>query len=44
MTRKVKVDESGDTELLPGTMIDMFDFDEENARVREFGGEEAKGE
>ena len=25
-------------------MIDMFDFEEENARVREFGGEEAKGE
>ena len=22
----------------------MFDFDDENARVREFGGEEAKGE
>ena len=22
----------------------MFDFEEENARVREFGGEEAKGE
>ena len=44
MTRKVKVSDSGDTELLPGTMIDMFDFEEENARVREFGGEEAKGE
>lgn len=44
MTRKVKVLDSGDTELLPGTMIDMFDFEEENARVREFGGEEAKGE
>ena len=44
MTRKIKVSESGDTDLLPGTMIDMFDFKEENARVREFGGEEAKGE
>ena len=44
MTRKIKVTESGDTDLLPGTMIDMFDFREENARVREFGGEEAKGE
>ena len=32
MTRKVKIDESGDTELLPGTMIDMFDFDEENEK------------
>ena len=44
MTRKVKVSDSGDTDLLPGTMIDMFDFEEENARVREFGGDEAKGE
>ncbi len=44
MTRKVKVTESGDTDLLPGTTIDMFDFAEENARVREFGGEEAKGD
>lgn len=44
MTRKIKVIESGDTDLLPGTMIDMFDFWEENERVRNFGGEEAKGE
>lgn len=44
MTRKVKVTESGDTDLLPGTTIDMFDFAEENNRVREFGGEEAKGD
>ena len=44
MTRKIKVTESGDTDLLPGTTIDMFDFAEENARVREFGGEEAKGD
>ncbi|MBU5455707.1 DNA-directed RNA polymerase subunit beta' [Caproiciproducens sp. MSJ-32] len=44
MTRKVKVLDSGDTDLLPGTMIDMFDFEAENERVRAFGGEEAKGE
>ncbi|OPJ60621.1 DNA-directed RNA polymerase subunit beta' [Clostridium oryzae] len=44
MTRKVKITESGDTELLPGTMIDIFDFEEENERVRKFGGVEAKGE
>ena len=41
MTRKIKVSDSGDTDLLPGTMIDMFDFEEANERVREFGGEEA---
>ncbi|GIM30621.1 DNA-directed RNA polymerase subunit beta' [Clostridium polyendosporum] len=44
MTRKVKITESGDTDLLPGTMIDIFDFQEENARVEAFGGEIAKGE
>jgi len=44
MTRKIKISESGDTELLPGTMIDMFDFAEENSRVEAFGGETAKGE
>lgn len=44
MTRKIKISDSGDTELLPGTMIDIFDFEEANAKVREFGGEEAVGE
>ncbi|OFI06900.1 DNA-directed RNA polymerase subunit beta' [Clostridium acetireducens DSM 10703] len=43
MTRKVKIEESGDTELLPGTMIDIFDFEEENRKVKENGGEPAKG-
>ncbi|GKX68810.1 DNA-directed RNA polymerase subunit beta' [Inconstantimicrobium mannanitabidum] len=44
MTRKVKVTDSGDTELLPGTMIDMFDFDAANEKVEEFGGVKAQGE
>ena len=44
MTRKVKVTDSGDTSLLPGTMIDMFDFYEANQEVKKLGGEEAKGE
>ena len=44
MTRKVKVEESGDTDLLPGTMIDIFDFEEANARVKQNGGEPAEGE
>ncbi len=41
MLRKVKVEEAGDTELLPGGLIDIFEFEEENNRVREWGGEEA---
>ncbi|SHJ50482.1 DNA-directed RNA polymerase subunit beta' [Clostridium amylolyticum] len=44
MTRKIRILESGDTELLPGTMIDMFDFYEENERVTLLGEEPAKGE
>ena len=44
MTRKVKVLESGDTELLPGVLIDIFDFNEENERVLKLGGVEAKCE
>ena len=43
MTRKVKVDESGDTNLLPGTMIDIYDFEEVNNKVIAEGGEPAKG-
>jgi DNA-directed RNA polymerase subunit beta' len=41
MLRKVKVEDAGDTELLPGGLIDIFEFEEENERVREWGGEEA---
>ncbi|MDI6812578.1 MAG: DNA-directed RNA polymerase subunit beta' [Desulfitobacteriaceae bacterium] len=41
MLRKVKVEESGDTALLPGGLIDVFDFQEENARVIAAGGEPA---
>ena len=41
MLRKVKIEEAGDTELLPGGLIDIFEFEEENQRVREWGGEEA---
>ena len=41
MLRKVKIEESGDTELLPGGLIDMFDFDEENLKAVARGGEPA---
>ncbi|MDP4180041.1 MAG: DNA-directed RNA polymerase subunit beta' [Bacillota bacterium] len=33
MLRKVKVEEAGDTTLLPGSLVDIFDFDEENAKA-----------
>ncbi|MDD4169153.1 MAG: DNA-directed RNA polymerase subunit beta', partial [Desulfotomaculaceae bacterium] len=41
MLRKVKVDDSGDTELLPGGLIDVFDFEDENKRTMERFGEPA---
>ena len=43
MTRKVKIEDSGDTPLLPGTLIDMFKFEEENNKALEKGREPAKG-
>jgi DNA-directed RNA polymerase subunit beta' len=42
MLRKVKVDEAGDAEFLPGELVDRFAFAEENARVMATGGEPAK--
>lgn len=42
MLRKVKVgDEAGDTEFLPGELVDRFAFAEENTRVMATGGEPA---
>ena len=32
MIRKVKIEDSGDTELLPGSLVDIFDFEDENAK------------
>jgi DNA-directed RNA polymerase subunit beta' len=41
MLRKVKIDDAGDTSLLPGGLIDVFDFQDENARTIAGGGEPA---
>ncbi|MCL2766098.1 MAG: DNA-directed RNA polymerase subunit beta' [Peptococcaceae bacterium] len=41
MLRKVKVEDSGDTDLLPGGLIDIFEFEDENEKVSEWGGEPA---
>ena len=43
MTRKIKIEDSGDTELLPGTMIDIFDFEEQNRIAVDNGGKPAQG-
>ncbi len=39
MLRKVKIEESGDTDLLPGGLIEVFDFEDENRRMLDDGWE-----
>ena len=41
MLRKVKVDSPGDTELLPGQLVDKFSFEKTHARILAEGGEPA---
>lgn len=41
MMRKVKVRNSGDTDLLPGSLVDIFEFADANQKVQENGGEPA---
>ncbi|MCR5808812.1 MAG: DNA-directed RNA polymerase subunit beta' [Clostridiales bacterium] len=38
MLRKVQVEEAGDTDLLPGEIVDIFRFESENERIVELGG------
>lgn len=38
MLKKVKIEESGDTSLLPGSFIDISAFEDENARIMAWGG------
>jgi len=41
MLRKRKVENAGDTDLLPGGLVDVFELEEENQRVLAEGGEPA---
>jgi DNA-directed RNA polymerase subunit beta' len=41
MLRKVKVEEAGDTDLLPGAVIDKFKFKEKNQKIQENSGKPA---
>ncbi|HBM75777.1 MAG TPA: DNA-directed RNA polymerase subunit beta' [Clostridiaceae bacterium] len=43
MLRKIKVDDPGDTDLLPGGLVDMFEFEDENKRVENLGLKKANG-
>ena len=35
MTRKIRVEENGDTDMLIGSLVDIVTFEEENERVRQ---------
>ncbi|NLD60202.1 MAG: DNA-directed RNA polymerase subunit beta', partial [Clostridiales bacterium] len=41
MLRKVKVEDSNDTNMLPGALVDIFRFEQENRRTLENGGRPA---
>jgi DNA-directed RNA polymerase subunit beta' len=41
MLRKVRIEESGDTEMLPGSLCDIFQFERENDQVIQNGGQPA---
>lgn len=41
MLRKVRVEDAGDTDLLPSGLVDIFQFEQENARVIMEGGQPA---
>ena len=43
MLKKIRVENNGDTPFLPGTMVDILDFEDANAKVLAEGGEPAEG-
>ncbi len=44
MLKKIRVEENGDSQFLPGTMVDILDFEDENERLLAEGKEPAVGE
>ena len=44
MMRKVKIDEIGDTDMLPGSLVDIFEFETKNEQVMMDGGEPASAQ
>ena len=43
MLKKVKVADNGDTKLAPGSLVDMYDFEEANKEAKEAGLRQAEG-
>lgn len=44
MMKKVKIEDSGDTSMMPGELIDLYDFNERNKKIVEKGLKPATGE
>lgn len=44
MLKKVRIEEAGDAEFLPGTTVDILDFEDVNEKLAEEGKEPATGE
>ena len=43
MLKKVRIENSGDTSYLPGTLVDVLEFQETNEKIQQEGGEVAEG-
>ncbi len=43
MLKKVRIEQNGDTEFLPGTLVDVLDYEEVNAQLEEEGKQPAEG-
>jgi len=43
MMRKIRIDDPGDTELMTGSLVDMFDYEAANVKANNLGAIPAKG-
>ena len=43
MLKKIRIEQSGDTDYMPGTLVDVLDFDEVNENLAEQGKKPAEG-
>ena len=43
MLKKVRIDDNGDSNMFPGTLVDMYEFADKNAELKAQGLKPAKG-
>ena len=43
MLKKVRVDDNGDTDMFPGSLVDMYEFEDKNIKAEETGKRPATG-